>query len=785
MRAGFLLPSAALVGFVILSLAGLYFFVMRQQDVRGRRFQGTLVGRYMAQGAVRYVAHLIRDAASPRERLPGSPEPLAHFRSLARHPASDFPKVLKAYAPREPGLVSRGDHRGLIEDLFGSGASAPLDALEDEVPGASLYVTMKIEPEEFPERPEWLTDEAQKALRVVITAEASFGNRKEVAETCEHVVVYPLEAPLVSRFTANAGVAWHEDGRPFPEYPFDEDLPDRALFAADAAPEEGGAAAAFADKGWAFPRALNVRPGGGAWGQHHLLWRPEDGEVPLPAPRDLDDQPAAVQDPAPYPGIPDLYQEAWLMGLVQGGASGFRMVTEPGGRGPFSGGVHDLRTSGIPPEEHAELVAAASGGVVGAFGPFGTTLHPSPTYAPGSRAILRAVSAVVVDRDAAGRDEREQEDAVGVSLPKREAVAYLNADAPREDFDFEDARQVRERGGWPAGFPRVPDEVENRNRHPEGVEGEVSTEVPWDPVRLDAGFYDPFRLYPDAPTYRRFASRTVHLPLHAVFALANLPVEESQAALHRVAWGSGDALDAMAAYREVPRVLAHRDPVHEKAAAGTEDGVAVGTAAHYTLPEGADPGDADAAERRFLEDLAEAAVRQETRWQPTAFVWGEAGLRKFFPDGDLRGHRVHVFPEKKGGVAEVTLQDASWHSGTLVADILVVTASFPARGEGQLLELASPNLFLVAGAETHLAARGNLFTVATRPDRAVKVRGRVYQGVAPPLSPVSDPGKVAARVRQLHEDYPHGAALLVVYDGARDPLGPGKQENYRVAWGGL
>ena len=62
-RRGFLLPSAFVVGLLILGLATGYELLVRHQTARGHRFRGALTGEHLARGAVEVVLHLVRDLA--------------------------------------------------------------------------------------------------------------------------------------------------------------------------------------------------------------------------------------------------------------------------------------------------------------------------------------------------------------------------------------------------------------------------------------------------------------------------------------------------------------------------------------------------------------------------------------------------------------------------------------------------------------------------------------------------------------------------------------------------
>ncbi len=759
-RAGFLLPSAVFVGVVVLGLAASYLYMARVQDGRGRRYQATLAARFLAEGVRELVLHLVRDAATPKARPGLGGEADSGFRVVARELPSRLPETLGKYGIKE----SVKDHRKALDRLFGEGASELVDRLEAEILGASVRLRLGFEIGRFPGAPDWWVDPVAKALEVTVSVEVDQAGFTARTEGATVVVVYPLGAPLVGRFTSNRDWAWHDPKFQLPSRPFAPGRPDGELMEKVGTVEPGSAAKAFADHGWAYPQVVDVLPGGGSLGQHLLLWKPEGGKSPMPEARILLEQPRGAPDGATDPLHPELRQEAFLTGVIQG--SGVPPIDSwPGG---------DLRATIYADDRHPRTVATH-----GHHSPFGSGVDPSPTFAPASRMRFEARAALVVDRDRSGSDERAQRYETGIDLPRREGVAYELGTAPGE-FELLVSEFERAEAGAPAPrLPRVPEAIENRNLtfSDGGAPRILASEAPYAELGLDPAEYALGEVFPDPGEYTRLASRWVEVPLQMACRLGALPLEGSQRLLEEMVWGRR-GLDEARAWHETPRQLSHRDPLH-KVKERPED------ALHFDLgPSTGDPAEDD---RDFVEALEEAARFRMHRWQPEIFVFGSEDLERYFPDGDLRGYRVRVLPRALDAAAPVKASELGLKGGTLVAEIVELDGTLPVQSEADPLEVGSANLFLSGGnGAVQVAAMGRLEPLRRRPEDQVEVKGTSYQGDAPIFQDgFPNQEAVAAAIEEIRKRHAGPASLCTVWDAIRDPIGPKADAGYRVAWVGL
>jgi hypothetical protein len=761
-----------LIGAVILGLAGIYFLASRNQNARGRHFQGTLTARYLSRGAVELVRHAVRDYAHPTREPLTQVDPARSFLDLAM----TLPSTLKedvALARAQAGSSDRADDRKLLDRLFGKGLGKLLDQLESSVPGAEVRVYLDFEVSPFPGAPEGYSDPVPKGMTVQVRAEARWGGATREALGSEAVVVYPVASPLMGRFTGNTGFTWHEDGASLSDRLLDSSRPDLPLLADGTLPGAGKLQEAYRDRGWAYPRHQMILPGGGLDGLHHLLWKPEGGRVPIPRSLLFPDLPPTFGADFLIPGDPLHFQRPLLEGLVQGSA-GTLSDTIPNLTYPFAAlpGVKNYY------QEDPDTYPAPEPNETGP-GPFGTPLDPSPTFAPGSRARLFAVSALTIDRDRTSQDEDDQMASAGVALPFREAFGYLLPQIP-EDL-----------GGYdPSLGPRLPEFppgsgrglLENRNQRvdldDDGVdEFVVPSEVPYATLDTFVNAYSLENLLPDATSFSKVGSRSLDIPVNYLLELSTMTVVKAQERLHELAWG--DHLDELKAWEELPYGLHHTDPLHLR-------GKLPGDTLHWGVVEAEARAQGEAP--KFLTQLKEMEVLAASRWMPTAYVFGLAGLEKFFPGGDLRGFRVQVLRDKKDGPSYLKLAK-SYHSGVLVADLVEVSAEVAAQGEGELLEVFAQDVVLGAVGESHLmvfAPSTGFYPVSKKAGDPARLRGAVFTDTQASLvlGGSGNPAAQAAKLTQVLNRY-KPARMCVSWDARRNPLGAKAHRGYRVAWAGL
>lgn len=769
-RQGFLLPAALILGVVILGLALVYEFAARTQNRRGHRYRGTLVARYMSRAAVFLVRHLVRDAADPRQ-IPGSaPQPTRDFRSLVMSPPSRLERAVEE-------VRGGDDDRVLLRNLFGGDATDLLDQLEESMDGASLTIHVDIEPTAFPGAPEWYADTVSKGVVVTIRAIAQAGGVERRASGTESVVVYPLISPVLGRFPGNTGLQWNESGRAFPAEPFDLARPDLPLLGEQTV-TQGKVQETFADRGWAYPRHQVVDPGGGPWGLHHLLWLPESGKVPVPRSLLFEEPPGPFEGDFPDPFHPGQMQRPLVEGLVLG-VSGPPTEAVPGVDYPFSSAP--LAASYYDdPTVYPPLPSST-----GIGGPFGTTLDPSPTYAPGTRLRVYAFGAVTVDRDDRPDDEGAQRASVGFDLPFRETVGYYLPQAP--DSAGEYAQAVQDPNGPLPRLPEAPpgsgfSTLPNLN-HQVDSDGDgtldtyVYSEAAYPTIVHTRALFDAVELFPEYGDYLPHASRTVDLPAHLAFELSTLPVQEAQERLHELAWDPAK-LRAAEDWEELPHGLSHRDPLH---ALGTEPDDEL----HWGVldSEAAAAGDAS----RFLGELPEIALYAPRRWMPTAYVYGQPGLEKFFPDGDLRGVRVIVVPDTEDGPSSVRLE-GPLRGGVLAAGLVEEVDQIPAQPVHSPLEVMARYAVVGAHGGSHLLVHTSvdgLHPVGPADEALAKLRGGAFVGVNMPILGPTGPEPELEKALQAALQGKQPKPLGVVWDETHDPIGARANQAYRVAWVGL
>lgn len=769
------LPTAVILGFVILGLGSIYLFLSRTQAARGKRFEGTLVARHLAAGACEFVAHLMRDAADPGA-APGDRSAFgAKFRDLLLLPAPQLRQRVEAF----PSLLSQ-DHRGALDQLLGGQVSPALEGLAADV-DATVQVWVSVEVGRYPGAPEWLVDSVAKSVRFEVSAEATYGPRSEQVSRCAEFVVYPLLDPLVSRFTSNGGFAFNDPGADI-SGAFDPDGPVRPLFSGDEAVDNPDLLETkYANHGWAYPLSLAARPGGDLGGQDYLLWMPEGGRSPVPEPIEFEARPPGLTQPIPEPPDPQapdppvlepLDQEGFVTGLVQ-------FTGQPGLDSAWDSG--DLVASAWGRDGYPTGHMAA-GFETMAFR-FGTSRVPSPTYAPGSRMRLEARSALVVDRDHRGDDERAQRVEVGDALPRREAVAYQLGRTPNSMGELDGVMNGGHEGG---DLPHPPAEVPNRNLWADtDGDGEVDTPVrseePYPTLRLDRAAYAvPAAFDGQVNAYAAMASRPLELPLSAVHALGSSPVEASHRELFDAAWRSGE-VTRFARWAVVPERIDHQDKPREIEKDGPradqEEGVpgAFGKA-HYFRRATGDPAE-DLA--RFVRDVGQADEWARWRWHPHVVVEGEEELKEFFPDGDLRGHRVIVVPEDPGRPMMLEVRGERYRGGVLSTNYMNVLEPPPEQEVTHPLTLEGCAVYL-HGDQGEVPATVVGGIVPLRPQDGAS------------LDPVLVRGSTRARrvetLRQFDEEATQnkvGVSLATQYDGARNPTGVEAHKTYRVSWVGL
>lgn len=782
-RHGFLLPAAVILGAVILGLAGMYYLATKHQTARGHRFKGTLVGRFMAEGAVHLVQHAVRDYAQPSRRPQAALAPTRSLFDLALLPPAAFQE---AVAELHQGARSDPDHRKLLDRLLGdTGLSKTLDALAATVTGAELEVFLDLEASALPDKPDWYADPVPKGVTVNVLAKSRYGGREEVQRGSETFVVYPLGSPVLGRFTGNAGMQFHDPAAGFPANPFDLARPDQPLLGGGDAATPGTLAKTYAGQGWVYPRHQVLEPGGGAFGMHGLLWKPRAGKVPVPRSLIFPDPPPVFTEDYQTPGNPLLLQRPMIEGLVQG-LSGppsdiLPMPPYPFGSPPVAAGYY-REDPGAYPQPPPQA---------GGPSPFGSTLDPSPTYAPGSRMRLMALSAVTLDRDQSSSDEDAQRLSVGVELPFREGVAYVLPQAPSDPGEY--AAAVKPvKFDYPDVLPQIPSDppgsgfgsLPNKNREVD-LDGDgfdetpVASELPFPEIPVFTGLYPAARLFPAYDQYLRFSSRTVDLPLNFVHELATLEVEEAQKRLHQVAWDPAK-LRELEAWEELPYGLLHTDPLHT--GYKLEDG--------DLLHAGVLEKEARAAGEpaRLLQQLESVERYAGTRWMPEVHVYGQAALQRYFPDGNLRGLRVFVERTEKDGAATLEV-GRPYFNGQLSSGLVHVATALPAQGPGDLLEVFGRYLVVGAHGEAHLqffTPLDGLFAVSKSVQTPAKLRGAAWVGTAAPYA-FGLPGNPVVLQQKLAEARSGyvDAPLLAVWDQARDPIGKDAQQGYRIAWTGL
>lgn len=794
-RPGMILPSAAVMGLVMLGLAGVYLSSMRHQDTRGRRYAGHTAGRHLARGAVEYVRHLVRDASDPQAPGEATVEPGRSFRDLARHPAGALPAAVRALRKRGAILGPRDD-RDLLDRLFGPGARDPLDALEAGLPGAALRIELDFSAARFPGAPDWLADSVMKTFVTSVAAEVVCGGAREAARGDETSVVYPLTPPVLGRFTADTGLVWHDPSGGPTEDPLDPARPDVPLFEGSSgiqAPDM--LAARFADQGWVYPRTYVLQAGGGVGGQHGLLWTPRDGRSPSPKAGLLTRQPAGRTTSVPHPTEPFVSQLPLVAGVVQG-------ATDPDPAANLPPGA-ELRTrGGISSTYPAPLAGSAAR--LTAHPAMGTSLDPSPTFAPGSRAWVFASSAMTVDRDQRSNDETDQRDAVGVDLPRWEGLVYELTPTPADPDALRQAFDAVARGEAPGMLPG-PDParpfVPNRNvmadTDDDGlpdtpVESEILRHAA---VPIDPAAWTVAQRFDSAQEYAGLASRIVEFPLNYCLSLGQTEPKESQALLQAMAWMPGD-LAKLAAWDEPFRLLEHRDPLH---LAGTEDdrlhydrrvdedGEARVRRAKPSSGAGAvDPGDLPPPD--LARDISEVEGFVSSRWMPTLEVWGQEDLTKYFPDGDLGGYRVLVGAAVKDEPAYVKLAGDVYRAGLLSSEIVELVGPVPAQGPDRLLEVMAPYLYVAAGGgEKRVALYGGIRPVQDKDDarpQLVRIEGGAYTNtslIAP--ASVATEARLRAKLQEIEGRY-RPTMLGTRWDPDRDPVGRERHTAYRVAWAG-
>lgn len=769
-RRGFLLPAALILGVVILGLALVYEFASRTQNRRGHRYRGTLVARYMSRAAVEYVRHLVRNAADPRE-VPGSGvAPTQGFRALVMAPPSALEKSL--------GQMRGGDDdRVLIGKLFGNDSLDLLEKLEESMMGGSVSVYLDIEPADFPGAPEWYVDKVAKGVLVTVRAVARAGGAERRASGQVSAVVYPLNSPVLGRFPGNTGLQWNEPGRAFPSQPFDLSRPDRALLGEQTV-AQGKVQETYADRGWAYPRHQVVDPGGGPWGLHHLLWRPESGKVPVPRSLLFEEPPGTFEGDFPDPFHPGRMQRPMVEGLVLG-VSGEPTSSVPGVDYPFSSPPRNAsyyEDPSVYPNQPAST---------GIGGPFGTTLDPSPTYAPGTRMRVYAYGAVTVDRDKQSDDEAAQRASVGFDLPFRETVGYYLPQAPESQGEYAQAVQDVN-GPLPrlpesppgSGFATMPNLNFQVDRDGDGtLDTYVSSEAAYPTIVHTRALFDAVELFPDFGDYVPHSSRTVDLPVHLAFELSTLDVQEAQERLHELAWDPSK-LRAAEAWEELPYGLTHRDPLH---GLGTEPDEGL----HWGVldDEAAAAGD----QSRFLTQLPEIAAYAPQRWMPTTYVYGQPGLKKFFPDGNLRGVRVVVVPHTEDGPSTVKLS-GRWLGGVLAAGLVEEGGLIPPQPVHSPLEVMARYAVVGGNGGSHLLVHtpaDGLFPVAPSSEPLAKLRGGAFVGLNQPVLATIGPEVELQRALQAARQGKQPAPLGVVWDETHDPIGKNANQAYRVAWAGL
>lgn len=761
---------AALLGAVILGLSSIYFLASRNQNARGRRFQGTVLTRYLSEGAVSLLSHLTRDYAHPTRMPPESVDPTRNLLELSLTPREGLEAAFEKM--RRQNLSDRGDDRALLDRLLGKGVSDLLEALEATQPGAELLVHVGIAHAPFPDAPEAYRDSIPKILTLQFRAEALYGGARRVATGDETIVVYPLHSPLLGRFPGNAGYTWHESGASFPDEPFDTSRPDQRLVPRGGGVAAGNLAQTYEERGWVYPRHQVIAPGGGPGGLHHLLWLPESGKVPLPRSLIFRNPPDTFSGDFPPPGNPLESQQPLVEGLVQGGSG---KIWIDGLAYPFTGQPPPRSPFEEDPVKYPPLAEHGN-----APGPFGSTLDPSPTFAPGSRARVFAVSALTVDRQRTDEDEGQQSGWVGFELPFREAFGYLLPQLPPGPADYDPL----EGPGLMETFPGSGlTELENRNRlvdrDGDGIpEYTVPSEIPHDPVQLITSLYSLAALFQDYESFRTVASRVVELPLNYVFHLSTLTAEEAQETLHRVAWSEGGLSEAMA-WEELPYGLYHRDRVHTSRGV-PEDALHYGSTPEEAQEKGEESG--------FLEHLGDMERFAASRWMPSLHVYGQKGLEKFFPDGNLRGLRVRVERATEKGASFVSLGGA-YKAGWLTAGLIEVSGEIPAQAPGELLEISGNTVVVGDEGVSHLqihAPSSGFFPAAPKAGEPSKLRGGVYLDTHASgyQVPSGDFEGQAAKVSQVLDAHELGI-LCTVWDEARDPLGEDAFRGYRISWEGL
>lgn len=766
-RRGFLLAVAVLVGLTILGLGSTYYRFARNQNVRGHRFKGALVTTELSEAVAYHLASLVRIEGDPSRKIPDAKPGKHALGWLMRLPPSAFEKEWKT--------LQRMDEKKLVDTLFDAKASKRIETMVERIPGAQVSYRVEIE---LGETLDGGQDSVPKHALIRLLAQAEYQRIRRQAETYVPIMVYPLATPVLGRFTGNTGHIWHDPKRGIPTKPLDSSKATKPFRADGRAvrPEEW--IAKNQDKGWAFPRHQLLNSGTGLFGMEHLLWKAEGGGLHPPLSFLVEPQPETFL-PVVSPRDQFVNQLPLLESVVAGSPLGSTETNSVPGIEPLfpppyvkaSEFLNDIDRYGMLPvltnQEH----------------PFGSSMDPSPTFAPGSRLRASFLSAITLDRNEYTSDEDSQTAAVGARLPQREALVSLLPDAPIYDDEFVRTRENQPRVGTePVLFPEEADQcipetglcqLPNRNLNVDlDGNGSKETLVPTEGKHAPLAFWLPpvnlFRLFPDRESYQREASRVLDLPANYVANLSTLGYAEAQAELRRLSLDPDYLRTVTQEWDLSDFVLTHQDPIHKR---GKESEQV------HLAPTQNEEGEV----RTFMGSLENYLRAPSVRTMPTVYVYGPEKVKKYFPKGDLHGLRVVVLREKEDGPSVFEL-NRKFHSGMLQADILEVKGPQEAKDPGESLELVAQELILPQNTKHALS----FFADTVRPVGArdyVENRGNSFDKVGVPH--VFGDFKANAKELTKRLQNRNSLPLVTVWDPLRDPTHTRKQRGYRMVWGGF
>jgi len=224
-RSGFLVP----VVLMVMTVVGLLLFALHslseQQNLAAHRFTFSRVADNLAESGLDLLSTRIRESVAATGAAWSLP--------LADGPFFPFFLMTAEELRRRLGTHDSAAFDTMARRFFGDDWRYALDVLEGEFRGASIELSMAVEPSELYPPATGLLDPVEKRVKVVLRSRATYRGTVSTLQTAQELKVFNPLAPLTCKFSlfvseAETGDAYnvyknHENGLPFmgqPQAPF-------------------------------------------------------------------------------------------------------------------------------------------------------------------------------------------------------------------------------------------------------------------------------------------------------------------------------------------------------------------------------------------------------------------------------------------------------------------------------------------------------------------------------------------------------------------------------------